>query len=345
MKREIFTFSWERKAEIRHKLARACPAHGQPRRLSCQGPPSWPLCLCSHSCEASAEHLSPECVRPGYSPRWSRAVGLLRKHADMVVTKPHVSSLSLCCVRYLSLCREEGTEPLASVSPSVQWGMKAPVSGVLGDRVSCAGRLSPEPGRVHACSELALSVHTHTQVAHTDSHTSKHAPLPQTQVHTLRHMHTHTHPPKHTQIHAHTYTHTGAPKAHTETLGTQMCACDTHTDTCKPSTCSPHRNILTDPPINTPINTQPPPLTRTHPCPPQTHTHTQAHRLLSTDTHTHTGTLPTDRSHTCSRFFLAARGIHVGRECCVEYFKGAIPVRRVVRWYRTSEECPRAAFV
>ncbi|XP_054567182.1 C-C motif chemokine 17 isoform X3 [Eptesicus fuscus] len=41
----------------------------------------------------------------------------------------------------------------------------------------------------------------------------------------------------------------------------------------------------------------------------------------------------------------AARGIHVGRECCVEYFKGAIPVRRVVRWYRTSEECPRAAFV
>ncbi|XP_054567191.1 C-C motif chemokine 17 isoform X7 [Eptesicus fuscus] len=40
-----------------------------------------------------------------------------------------------------------------------------------------------------------------------------------------------------------------------------------------------------------------------------------------------------------------ARGIHVGRECCVEYFKGAIPVRRVVRWYRTSEECPRAAFV
>ncbi|ELK38448.1 C-C motif chemokine 17 [Myotis davidii] len=41
----------------------------------------------------------------------------------------------------------------------------------------------------------------------------------------------------------------------------------------------------------------------------------------------------------------AARGINVGRECCVEYFKGAIPVRRVVRWYRTSEECPRAAVV
>ncbi|XP_023602038.1 C-C motif chemokine 17 isoform X1 [Myotis lucifugus] len=42
---------------------------------------------------------------------------------------------------------------------------------------------------------------------------------------------------------------------------------------------------------------------------------------------------------------IRARGINVGRECCVEYFKGAIPVRRVVRWYRTSEECPRAAVV
>ncbi|XP_036296203.1 C-C motif chemokine 17 [Pipistrellus kuhlii] len=41
----------------------------------------------------------------------------------------------------------------------------------------------------------------------------------------------------------------------------------------------------------------------------------------------------------------AARGVNVGRECCAEYFEGAIPVRRVVRWYRTSEECTRDAFV
>ncbi|KAM6223746.1 C-C motif chemokine 17 [Rhynchocyon petersi] len=41
----------------------------------------------------------------------------------------------------------------------------------------------------------------------------------------------------------------------------------------------------------------------------------------------------------------AARATNVGRECCLEYFKGAIPLQRLVAWYRTSEECPRKAVV
>ncbi|XP_054426251.1 C-C motif chemokine 17 [Pteronotus mesoamericanus] len=41
----------------------------------------------------------------------------------------------------------------------------------------------------------------------------------------------------------------------------------------------------------------------------------------------------------------AARGTNVGRECCLEYFNGAIPVGRVVSWYQTSDECPKNAVV
>ncbi|XP_004626108.1 C-C motif chemokine 17 [Octodon degus] len=41
----------------------------------------------------------------------------------------------------------------------------------------------------------------------------------------------------------------------------------------------------------------------------------------------------------------AARAANVGRECCLEYFKGAIPTRKLVRWYRTSTECRRDAIV
>eukprot|EP00070_Physeter_catodon_P013125 XP_007129665.2 C-C motif chemokine 17 [Physeter catodon] len=41
----------------------------------------------------------------------------------------------------------------------------------------------------------------------------------------------------------------------------------------------------------------------------------------------------------------AARGASVGRECCPEYFKGAIPLRKLVRWYRTPGDCPRDAIV
>ncbi|KAL1784154.1 C-C motif chemokine 17 [Sigmodon hispidus] len=41
----------------------------------------------------------------------------------------------------------------------------------------------------------------------------------------------------------------------------------------------------------------------------------------------------------------AARATNVGRECCLEYFKGAIPIRKLVTWFRTSAECPRDAIV
>ncbi|XP_036690959.1 C-C motif chemokine 17 [Balaenoptera musculus] len=41
----------------------------------------------------------------------------------------------------------------------------------------------------------------------------------------------------------------------------------------------------------------------------------------------------------------AARGANVGRECCLQYFKGAIPLRKLVRWYRTPGDCPRDAIV
>ncbi|KAM5296768.1 C-C motif chemokine 17 [Glossophaga mutica] len=41
----------------------------------------------------------------------------------------------------------------------------------------------------------------------------------------------------------------------------------------------------------------------------------------------------------------AARGTNVGRECCLEYFKGAVPVGRVVAWYQTSDDCPKNAVV
>nr|XP_023492810.1 C-C motif chemokine 17 isoform X1 [Equus caballus] len=40
-----------------------------------------------------------------------------------------------------------------------------------------------------------------------------------------------------------------------------------------------------------------------------------------------------------------ARATNVGRECCLEYFKGVIPLRRLITWYRTSPECPKDAIV
>ncbi|XP_006863682.1 PREDICTED: c-C motif chemokine 17 [Chrysochloris asiatica] len=42
----------------------------------------------------------------------------------------------------------------------------------------------------------------------------------------------------------------------------------------------------------------------------------------------------------------AARGTNAGlRECCLEYFQGVIPLRRLASWYRTSPGCPRDAIV
>uniref|UniRef100_A0A452R3C0 C-C motif chemokine n=1 Tax=Ursus americanus TaxID=9643 RepID=A0A452R3C0_URSAM len=61
----------------------------------------------------------------------------------------------------------------------------------------------------------------------------------------------------------------------------------------------------------------------------------------SDTTHTHTHTL----TGTPAPSFSIARGTNVGRECCLEYFKGAIPLRRLKMWYRTSRECPKEAIV
>ncbi|XP_074172009.1 C-C motif chemokine 17 isoform X2 [Rhinolophus sinicus] len=41
----------------------------------------------------------------------------------------------------------------------------------------------------------------------------------------------------------------------------------------------------------------------------------------------------------------AVRATNVGRECCGQYFKGAVPLRRLVHWYKTSEDCPKEAIV
>ncbi|XP_066099452.1 C-C motif chemokine 17 [Saccopteryx bilineata] len=41
----------------------------------------------------------------------------------------------------------------------------------------------------------------------------------------------------------------------------------------------------------------------------------------------------------------AARGTNVGQECCMEYFRGAIPFKKLVTWHWTSEDCPRRALV
>ncbi|KFO26952.1 C-C motif chemokine 17 [Fukomys damarensis] len=41
----------------------------------------------------------------------------------------------------------------------------------------------------------------------------------------------------------------------------------------------------------------------------------------------------------------AARATNVGRECCLEYFKGAIPTKKLVHWYKTSPECPKDAVI
>uniref|UniRef100_A0A8C8XGV6 Uncharacterized protein n=1 Tax=Panthera leo TaxID=9689 RepID=A0A8C8XGV6_PANLE len=40
-----------------------------------------------------------------------------------------------------------------------------------------------------------------------------------------------------------------------------------------------------------------------------------------------------------------ARATGVGQGYYLEYFKGTIPVRKLMMWYRTSAECPRDAIV
>uniref|UniRef100_A0A8D1RXS3 C-C motif chemokine n=1 Tax=Sus scrofa TaxID=9823 RepID=A0A8D1RXS3_PIG len=84
-----------------------------------------------------------------------------------------------------------------------------------------------------------------------------------------------------------------------------------------------------------------------------THTHTHTHTHVQTrqgPSPTATGTRrPSPCSHVQTHLLPlgspAARGTNVGRECCLEYFKGAIPLRKLVGWYQTSDECTRDAIV
>ncbi|KAB0383981.1 hypothetical protein FD755_005898 [Muntiacus reevesi] len=62
--------------------------------------------------------------------------------------------------------------------------------------------------------------------------------------------------------------------------------------------------------------------------PTHQHRHTHTHRLLTTDTHTHT-----------------PRAGNVGRECCLQFYKGSIPGKLLVDWYQTPGDCPNKAIV
>uniref|UniRef100_A0A4W2CBQ5 C-C motif chemokine n=1 Tax=Bos indicus x Bos taurus TaxID=30522 RepID=A0A4W2CBQ5_BOBOX len=40
-----------------------------------------------------------------------------------------------------------------------------------------------------------------------------------------------------------------------------------------------------------------------------------------------------------------ARAGNVGRECCLQFYKGSIPQKVLVGWYQTSDDCPNKAIV
>ena len=89
---------------------------------------------------------------------------------------------------------------------------------------------------------------------------------------------------------------------------------------------------------------------------PHTHTHTHTHTQTPHYTHTPVPAL-TDppqadmRTHTyiCVYLFLlafpAARAGNVGRECCLQFYKGSIPGKLLVDWYQTPGDCPNNAIV
>ncbi|KAJ1073273.1 hypothetical protein K5549_016676, partial [Capra hircus] len=41
----------------------------------------------------------------------------------------------------------------------------------------------------------------------------------------------------------------------------------------------------------------------------------------------------------------AARAGSVGRECCLQFYKGSIPKKALMDWYPTSGDCPNNAIV
>lgn len=202
--------------------------------------------------------------------------------------------------------------------------------------------------------------------AHTCRHTHICADFPSTcrstPAHRSPHTNVHTHKDAHTgmctQIRSSTYRHvhrhtntTGPLKARTRPHAHKRAHSDrlTHKDTgADPSHTPPHRNTITEPPR------RPLPTTQTHTCRnahARTHTIAHTHRLLTTETHTHVLAL-TDppqadmHTHTCSCLaFPTARAGSVGRECCLQFYKGSISQYELVDWYRTSGNCPNNAIV
>lgn len=194
-------------------------------------------------------------------------------------------------------------------------------------------------------------IYAQTSQAHADPHlhTDLHTQMcTRTKTHTQACVHksaqahidmgTDTQTPQGPSKHAHDLMHTNV---HTDRL--------THKDTgADPSHTPPHRNTITEPPR------RPLPTTQTHTCRnahARTHTIAHTHRLLTTETHTHVLAL-TDppqadmHTHTCSCLaFPTARAGSVGRECCLQFYKGSIPKKALMDWYRTSGDCPNNAIV
>lgn len=143
---------------------------------------------------------------------------------------------------------------------------------------------------------------------------------------------TQTLPNTHRCKHRETYKPTGIPKAQRPYV--HKC---TYTDTHKtPRPQEAHTHTHTHGPTLTP------------------HAHTDQHRCAHRHAHSDSppqGRPQTSPLHRCSWTpllpppFSTARGTNVGRECCLEYFKGAIPISRLTRWYKTSGECPKDAIV
>lgn len=194
-------------------------------------------------------------------------------------------------------------------------------------------------------------IYAQTSQAHADPHlhTDLHTQMcTRTKTHTQACVHksaqahidmgTDTQTPQGPSKHAHDLMHTNV---HTDRL--------THKDTgADPSHTPPHRNTITEPPR------RPLPTTQTHTCRnahARTHTIAHTHRLLTTETHTHVLAL-TDppqadmHTHTCSCLaFPTARAGSVGRECCLQFYKGSIPKKALMDWYPTSGDCPNNAIV
>lgn len=188
-----------------------------------------------------------------------------------------------------------------------------------------------------------IQIHTCTQIS---THKCAHAQR-------RTHRHVCTNPLKHIQTWAQTDTQTPQgpsehPRGLTHTNVHTLTGSHTKTQVQTPHIL-PHTETRSRSPPRRPL-----PTTQTHTCRnahARTHTIPHTHRRLTTETHTHVLAL-TDppqadmRTHTCSCLaFPTARAGSVGRECCLQFYKGSISQYKLVDWYRTSGNCPNNAIV